>query len=194
MGIHTFNLIFVIIKWFQCHGNCGPLGPELLWLGDADDERKNWEAILAKCRTAHANMSKLQLKAQEFSTQPVMNESHKTLVAKITGYNTVLVTKVSEYAHICTTHTIPKCQQPTTTDLLKKKIETVGGWPFQFVSLAWGLHIPRGLQVRKGGFERAPCGRADGKRWVLIHTETVSFDETRNRGVLWINIQCSPQG
>ena len=189
MGIHTFNLIFVIIKWFQYHGNCEPLGPELLWFGDDDDERKNWEAILAKCRTAHANMSKLQLKAHEFSTQPVMSESHKTLVAKITGYNTVLVTKVLEYAHICTTHTIPNCQQPTTTDLLKKKIETDHVWGthihgrnrklkrliahwrgqwavdlFNLLVLLGGLHIPRGLQVRKGGFERAPCGRADGKR------------------------------
>ena len=118
--------IFAFTKWFQYHCNCGPSNSQLQWLGE-EEARTNWDAIIAKCRTAHANMAKLQLKASEISMGTGVSESHKSVLAKIEAYNATLTTKVADYAHIITTHAIPGIQQPTTTELLKAKIETDHG-------------------------------------------------------------------
>ena len=56
-----------------------------------------------------------------------VSESHKSVLSKIEAYNATLTTKVADYAHIITTHAIPGIQQPTTTELLKAKIETDHG-------------------------------------------------------------------
>ena len=73
--------IFAFTKWFQYHCNCGPSISQLQWLGE-EEARKNWDAIIAKCRTAHANMAKLQLKASEISMGTGVSESHKSVLAK----------------------------------------------------------------------------------------------------------------
>ena len=87
-----------------------------------------------KCRSAHSNISKLQLRTHEAANSVPMSNTHKDLLDKIKKYNEDLITMVRDYTHVVTSHSLPNIKEPTTTELLRKKIVQDLGIVF---SISW---------------------------------------------------------
>jgi hypothetical protein len=77
---------------------------------------------IEKCRGAHANLAKLQLKTYEAISYVPKSSTHKDMIDKIKAYNSALLDKVKEYMTVCTSHTLPNLQEPTTAEHIRKKI------------------------------------------------------------------------
>jgi hypothetical protein len=92
-----------------------------LFPGDAEEEKKNWDAILTKCRTAHANLTKLKLQTVEAMNCQPKDAGHKIILDKIKRYDSQLESKIKEHLYIITHHTIPDLGEPTTVEHLRKK-------------------------------------------------------------------------
>ena len=93
-----------------------------MFLGDAEEEKKNWETALAKCRLAHSNLTKLQVQIIECGNIKPTSPAHTMILGKIKQYSNQLNQKIKDQLYIVTNHTIPDLGEPTTVEHLRKKI------------------------------------------------------------------------
>jgi hypothetical protein len=117
---------------------------------------------ISKARGAHGNLVKLQLTCAEAGKTPGNNPTHRDVLQKISVYNTMLITKVKEFAEICCTHTIPGLNAPTTADHLRKKIVTdIGVNTFGMLTpFVWNVTVrSHFIQMVSLGFGDAPSPR-----------------------------------
>jgi hypothetical protein len=102
-----------------------------------------FELALEKMRGSHTNMSRLQLKTEEATQHKTSDPAHASIVKKIGVYNKMLKEKLTEYQFVVTTHALPGINEPTTSELLRKKMARDSGYLFMaskyiyFVPLPW---------------------------------------------------------
>jgi hypothetical protein len=90
--------------------------------GAEEEEHRQMQLAMAKCRQVHANINKILLRIKEEIVKNPKSAAHGEVIQQLRGHETKLDDLFQVYEHITIHGVIPKAHEPTTSAVLRKKI------------------------------------------------------------------------
>ena len=99
--------------------------------GAQDEENRQYQLAIAKCRQVHTNTSKILLRIKEEVAKNPKSAAHGEVIGLLKGYEKTLDVLYNKYEYITIHGVIPNATEPTTSAVLRRKIvEDTRGYPF----------------------------------------------------------------
>ena len=98
--------------------------------GAQDEENRQYQLAIAKCRQVHTNTSKILLRIKEKLRKKTKSAAHGEVIGLLKGYEKQLDVLYNKYEYITIHCVIPNATEPTTSAVLRRKIvEDTRGYP-----------------------------------------------------------------
>ena len=98
--------------------------------GAQDEENRQYQLAIAKCRQVHTNTSKILVRIREEVAKNLRSAAHGEVIGLLKGYEKQLDVLYNKYEYITIHGVIPNATEPTTSAVLRRKIvEDTRGYP-----------------------------------------------------------------
>ena len=87
-----------------------------------DEEARQWQLAMGKCRQVHTNTNTILLRIKDETVKKAKTAAHEEVIQQLKGFKTKLSDLYNVYESITINGVIPNSAEPTNSATLRKQI------------------------------------------------------------------------